>query len=88
MYVFPYVGVNFRLNALGKLKGEYNGESGSFNLFDEDDMGDEACKRFQAGLQIGVAFGINRYVGSQLRPGLLGNHGRSQGGHAFHYGRY
>ncbi len=68
--ISPYVGVNFRINAIGKikLKVEYEGESvsESYDVFSKDDMekaemGD-TWKRFQAGWQVGVAFNINKFT--------------------------
>jgi hypothetical protein len=74
MFVYPYIGVNFRINAVGKIKCSAEDESKNFNIFDKDDMCDLAdnmgdtleylqpFERFQAGWQIGVAFGINRVM--------------------------
>lgn len=63
--IYPYIGVNFKINAIGKIKieAEYEGESESesLDLFSKDDMG-EAWKRFQVGWQIGVAFNINKFT--------------------------
>lgn len=55
--LYPYVGVNFRVNAFGTYKNE--GES--YNIFDKKEMG-EAFNRFQAGWQIGVAFNFNKFM--------------------------
>lgn len=56
--VSPYFGFDFRVNLLGKNKYEetYDSETDSYdwNLFDDDDMDNEAWKRFQAGWHIGV----------------------------------
>ena len=68
--IYPYIGLNFRVNAVGKLKieAEYEGESESesIDVFSKDDMKEyemgEAWKRFQAGWQIGVAFNINKFT--------------------------
>ena len=68
--IYPYIGLNFRVNAIGKLKieAEYEGESESesIDVFSKDDMKEyemgEAWKRFQAGWQIGVAFNINKFT--------------------------
>lgn len=54
--IFPYVGLTFRGNILGKLK--YDDES--VNVFDDDDM-NEAWKRFQIGWQIGVGANFNTF---------------------------
>lgn len=58
--ISPYFGLDFRINLLGKNKAEvtYNDETDSedINLFDDDDMGDEAWGRFQAGWHLGVGF--------------------------------
>lgn len=66
MFVYPYIGVNFRINAAGKIKCAVEDESENFNVFDNDDMEDnlgwKTFERFQAGWQIGVAFGINRVM--------------------------
>lgn len=68
--IYPYIGLNFRINAVGKIKmkAEYDGESESesIDVFSKDDMNEyeigDAWKRFQAGWQIGVAFNINRFT--------------------------
>lgn len=61
----PYVGANFRVNAAGTYKYEYEDwdgetETEKINLFDDSDaddaMGDYAAKRFQAGINVGVGF--------------------------------
>lgn len=56
--ISPYFGLDFRINLLGKNKYEetYDGDTDSWdgNLFDDDDMDNEAWKRFQAGWHIGV----------------------------------
>lgn len=56
--ISPYFGLDFRINLLGKNKYEETayGETDSrdWNLFDDDDMDDEAWGRFQAGWHIGV----------------------------------
>lgn len=56
--ISPYFGLDFRINLLGKIKYEetYDGDTDSWdgNLFDDDDMDNEAWKRFQAGWHIGV----------------------------------
>ena len=54
--ISPNFGFNFRLNLLGKGKVEAEGESEDWNLFDDDDMGDDAYNRFQVGWHIGVGF--------------------------------
>lgn len=54
--ISPLFGFDFRLNLLGKAKSEYDGESEDWSLFDDDEMGGEAYKRFQAGWHIGVGF--------------------------------
>lgn len=54
--ISPLFGFDFRLNLMGKGKYEYDGESEDWNLFDDDEMGGEAYKRFQAGWHIGVGF--------------------------------
>ncbi|HJG77507.1 outer membrane beta-barrel protein [Phocaeicola barnesiae] len=56
--ISPYFGLDFRINLLGKNKYEETGygetDSEDWNLFDDDDMGGEPWKRFQAGWHIGV----------------------------------
>ena len=54
--ISPLFGFDFRLNLMGKGKSESDGESEDWNLFDDDEMGGEAYKRFQAGWHIGVGF--------------------------------
>lgn len=67
--IFPYIGLNFRINALGKLKSEYEedgkSKSESIDVFNKNDMKkqeQDAWKRFQAGWQIGIAFNINKFT--------------------------
>lgn len=65
----PYVGLNFRVNMAGKYKYEYDyGDidgSGSedFDMFDDSDeeMGEAAAKRFQAGINVGVGFSYKAF---------------------------
>ena len=59
----PYLGLNFRVNAAGTYKYEYEDyygdiESEKVNIFDDSDeeWGDGTPKRFQAGLNLGVGF--------------------------------
>lgn len=57
--VTPYTGLDFRFNAMGKTRSEYNDNGDSYktdwaNLFDKDDMGDETWNRFQMGWHVGV----------------------------------
>lgn len=54
--ISPNFGLNFRLNLMGKGKYEEDGYSEDWNLYSDDDMGDEAYNRFQAGWHIGVGF--------------------------------
>ena len=57
-YVSPLVGVDLK----GHLWGEYD----EYNIFDEDDMGDYAYKRFQVGWHAGCRFGLGGcYLGFQ-----------------------
>lgn len=66
----PYIGLNFRINAVGKIKtkigDEYKSENESIDVFSKDDMEEynmgDAWKRFQADWQIGVAFNINKFT--------------------------
>jgi len=55
----PYVGLFARGNIIGKQKHEGNSHSHDYNLFSDDDMGNNAYKRFQFGFQAGVKFRIN-----------------------------
>lgn len=68
----PYVGLNFRVNMAGKYKYEYEyddyydgrqTESEDFDIFDDSDeeMGDMAAKRFQAGINVGVGFSYKAF---------------------------
>lgn len=50
----PYLGVKFRGNVWGEIKEEHRGNKESYDLFDEG-----KCKRFQAGMQIGVKARFN-----------------------------
>ena len=52
--ISPNFGLNFRLNLTGKY--EVDGVDESLNLFDDDEMGGEGWKRFQAGWHIGANF--------------------------------
>nr|WP_186972374.1 outer membrane beta-barrel protein [Bacteroides intestinalis] len=64
--IYPYIGLNFRVNVVGKVKTEDEGESKSTDVFNKDDMKKngmgEVWKRFQAGWQIGVAFNLNKFT--------------------------
>ena len=44
----------------GDIESESDSKSESYNVFDDDDMGD-AWKRFQLGWQIGATLNINQY---------------------------
>jgi hypothetical protein len=57
--IFPYAGINARGNISGKITGSYGGEKESINVFDKDDMDDEAFKRLQIGWQIGCGVNFN-----------------------------
>lgn len=67
--ITPYLGVNFRVNAAGTYKSEWDdgwGDKGSFkaNIFDADEMDGMAIKRFQAGLNVGAGFSYKAiYIG-------------------------
>ena len=54
----PYAGIYGRINIWGQIKETYRGVSETFNLFDKDDMGDVAFKRFQFGWNAGLNFRI------------------------------
>lgn len=54
----PYAGIYGRVNIWGEEKLEGIGHSKTYNIFDEDDMGDDAAKRFQIGWNAGVNFRI------------------------------
>lgn len=55
--LFPYVGVTLRGNIMGQVTEEDEYSEEEYDLFSEDDMGDNAFKRFNIGWQIGV--GLN-----------------------------
>lgn len=68
----PYLGLNFKINALAnyKIEEEYEDEDGygdsddeSFNMFDKDDVGDDDFRwnRFQMGWHIGVGMNYNKF---------------------------
>ena len=71
--ITPYLGLNFRVNLAGNMKIEYEieddyyGESYSgstdIKLFDDSDeeMGEEAFKRFQVGFNVGVNFAFSGF---------------------------
>lgn len=67
MSITPYVGIDFRLNALAQMKGEYtyDGETEEtdwISLFDKDKMGeDETWNRFQMGWHIGARFEYTKF---------------------------
>lgn len=74
--VAPYVGLNFKLNLIGKVKGveeaweedEYEkNEEDWVNLYSKDDMEDiDTWNRFQMGWHIGVGFQYSKmYLGVQ-----------------------
>ena len=54
----PYAGIYGRVNVWGQSKVSGGGESVKWNLFDKDDMGDAAYKRFQFGWNAGINFRI------------------------------
>lgn len=60
----PYIGLRFRGNIYGEVEQETNGNSDTYNLFDEDDMGsdDRTYNRFQLGWQIGVKARLNNTI--------------------------
>jgi hypothetical protein len=62
----PNLGLDLRFNIIGKVKQEAGGDSESIDLFDDDDMGDNAWKRFQIGWHIG----INAMFNKQFMVGL------------------
>ena len=55
----PYAGLFVRGNIFGKVKREGKNNSHDYNIFDDDDMGGNAYKRFQFGFQAGVKCRIN-----------------------------
>ncbi len=57
--LYPYAGVNARFYVIGKGTSKYDGESYSYNLFDEDEG--EGMKRFALGYQLGVKANISGY---------------------------
>lgn len=60
----PYAGIDFRFNAVGKLKVENSAgnETEWVSVFDKDDMGgeDDTWNRFQMGWHIGARFEYSR----------------------------
>lgn len=56
----PYAGIDFRFNAIGRLKAENSDgdESDWMSVFDKEDMGgeDETWNRFQLGWHVGARF--------------------------------
>ena len=77
MNIAPYLGLNFKLHAMSRIKVEMDSdyedyydddESEWFSVFDKDDMGDKDAtwNRFQMGWQIGVGFSYKAfYIGLQ-----------------------
>jgi hypothetical protein len=71
--IAPYVGINFKLNVISRLKAEasYDGESAEsewFSCYSADDMGDSEStwNRFQMGWHVGVGFQFTPfYLGFQ-----------------------
>lgn len=62
--ITPYLGVNFRVNALARMKKEYNDVSYDWNMFDKDLDKDERWKIFQAGWHIGAGVNFHKlYLG-------------------------
>lgn len=65
----PYVGLNVKGHVLGEIsitaKAEYEGEvekeEETLNLFDDEDMEEDPCKRFILGWQIGATLTYNRF---------------------------
>lgn len=58
----PYVA--FAIIGKDEQNFTYNGKkySGSLDIFDKDEMGGEAAKRFDVGIDIGIDFEYHRYV--------------------------
>ena len=56
--IFPYIGATFKYHLQGELELEYNGDSETTDMFDEDE-GDG--NRFQYGLQIGATLGYEKF---------------------------
>lgn len=85
--IIPFFGLSLRGNVWGQYKREYNKKSHSVNIFSssDDEMGDDAWKRFQIGWQlgvkarfidkilVGVSYGtdFNKIAGDKDYPGKL-----------------
>lgn len=73
--IAPYLGVNLKMNVIGKIKemveatigGQTEKEEAEWqNLYSSDDMEGEAWNRFQIGWQVGVGFQYSKiYLGVQ-----------------------
>ncbi len=54
--IVPNVGLDFRFNIIGRMKVKSSYGDESWSVFSDDDMGDDAWKRFQVGWHIGANF--------------------------------
>ena len=61
--IIPFIGLILRRNIVGEitLSENYYGEKYDLDVFDDDDMEDEAWNRFQIGWQIGIGLNINKF---------------------------
>ena len=61
--IMPFIGLNLRGNISGEmtLSEDYYGEEYDLDLFDDNDMEDEAWNRFQIGWQIGIGLNISKF---------------------------
>lgn len=75
--MFPYLGVTLKGNIKGTSEYEYedsygDSESSDVNVFDDDDMDDEAWDRFQLGWQIGTTLNYkNMNIGLSYGADLM-----------------
>lgn len=60
--LIPYVGFYGRAGITGKLKTEIGEDSSNADIFDDDEMGGDAWKRFFAGPQLGVNAKYKNYI--------------------------
>jgi len=69
IFIFPYMGLNFKINTYGRFFGRYvyvydevtiEDEEFTVDIFDKEEMG-EAFRRFQIGWHIGGGFYFNKF---------------------------
>lgn len=70
--ISPFIGPNFKFNLISKERGRILGNEFDRSHLNKDHMGgrSNAASRFQAGLNIGVGFNINKllYLGYKFQP--------------------